>query len=174
MSSEDQKKNDVKLEDQSNTDPTLSVTAQIKTNGSPDTCTAIKQHPGSANEVPPIQERPSQGSHCKNVTYTILIVMVAMGFGYFIGQGSETIIIVKNDGTDNVVDEVIDVDEHRDSKIQEPEIYDSASTVLTLGAKLADKFMSVKIKKRDLDAAEKRVRGELIENWEEKVHKNSF
>jgi len=39
----------------------------------------------------------------------------------------------------------------------------------SLASKLADKFTCVKIKKTDLDAAERKLRGELIESWEEKV-----
>ena len=42
-------------------------------------------------------------------------------------------------------------------------------TCIELATMLANKFMSVKIKRTDLDAAERRLRGELIEKWEEKV-----
>ena len=42
-------------------------------------------------------------------------------------------------------------------------------TATEIACKLADKFTSVKIKKTDLDAAERKMRGELIDKWEEKV-----
>jgi hypothetical protein len=43
---------------------------------------------------------------------------------------------------------------------------------LELAEKLAAKFTAVKIKKTDLDAAERKMRGELISKWDEKVNKD--
>ncbi len=48
------------------------------------------------------------------------------------------------------------------------------STTVKLLSKLSDKFMSVKIKKTDLDEAEKKLKGELIDKWEEKVFQILF
>ena len=38
-----------------------------------------------------------------------------------------------------------------------------------LAEKLESHFTNVKIKKSDLDAAERKIRGELIQNWKERV-----
>jgi hypothetical protein len=46
------------------------------------------------------------------------------------------------------------------------------NTTRELAEKLAAKFTAVKIKKTDLDAAERKMRGELISKWEEKVSKD--
>ena len=39
----------------------------------------------------------------------------------------------------------------------------------TLLAKLKNQFVNVRIKRTDLDLAERRMRGELIDKWEESV-----
>ncbi len=84
---------------------------------------------------------------------------------YYFGETTKTDATI---ATDNIVND--DVLDEADSDILESvAVTTSADIALDLFAKLSDKFTSVKIKKTDLDAAERRLRGEIIENWDEKV-----
>ena len=108
----------------------------------------------------------------KKLNIILIITVAVLLVGYHLGETTETSTIAEHIiATDDVMEEA--GNEEGGSDILESVIVGTTTMALNLGAKLgaklADKFMSVKIKKTDLDAAEKRLRGELIENWEEKV-----
>ena len=108
----------------------------------------------------------------KKLNIILIITVAVLLVGYHLGETTETSTIAEHIiAADDVMEEADN--EEGGSDILESVIVGTTTMALNLGAKLgaklADKFMSVKIKKTDLDAAEKRLRGELIENWEEKV-----
>ena len=49
-------------------------------------------------------------------------------------------------------------------------IFGAAGFALTAAQKLGDKFSSIKISQSELDVAERKIKGELIEKFEERVN----
>ena len=49
-------------------------------------------------------------------------------------------------------------------------IFGRAGFALTAAQKLGDKFSSIRISRSDLDVAERKIKGELIEKFEERVN----
>ncbi len=95
---------------------------------------------------------------------TLTITVAILIKSYYFGVTKKTDATI---ATDNIVTD--DVFYEADSDILKSVADTSADIAINLFAKLSDKFTSVKIKKTDLDAAERRLRGEIIKNWDEKV-----